>query len=172
MKRKVMSAFVLVPVAVLGVTLSLVRSSRAQTVDRLYGTWRLMSEVATVTATGEPRYIYGKMPHGFISYGRDGRMLALGVSSERPVPATVAKITDRERVDLFNTMFAYGGTFTFDGKDITHHVDVSYNEVWTGMNLLRHVRFEGDRLTLTTDPTPSPLDGKMVVATLIFEKVK
>jgi hypothetical protein len=68
-------------------------------------------------------------------------------------------------------MQAYTGTYEFDGKKVTHHVDISWNQMWTGTDLVRNVRLEGKRVILTTMPAPSPLDGKMNDATLTWEKV-
>src|SRR5713101_475355 len=111
--------------------------------DELYGTWRLMSFTRTVVATGETTDIFGKAPRGFINYGRDGRMIVLIVKDERPKPADLSKITDQERADLFKTMAAYGGTYTFDGTTITHHVDISWNQIWTGTDQLRNIKLDG-----------------------------
>ncbi len=69
-------------------------------------------------------------------------------------------------------MMAYAGTFTFDSKTVTHHVDISSNETWTGTDQVRNIRIEGGKLHITTNPQPGPIDGKLMVAELIWEKVK
>jgi len=69
-------------------------------------------------------------------------------------------------------MLAYGGTYKFDGKSMEHHIDISWNEWWTGTTVIRDVRKEGDKLIYTTRPAPFSGDGKMSVTTLIYEKVK
>jgi hypothetical protein len=115
--------------------------------------------------------MFGKAPQGYIIYGRDGRMMILYVADKRPQPKDLATMTDQERVDLFKTMQSYSGTYEFDGKKVTHHVDVSWNQMWTGTDLVRNVRVEGKRVILTTMPAPSPLDGKVNVAVLTWEKV-
>jgi hypothetical protein len=140
--------------------------------EQLYGTWRLVSFTTTVLATGETTDIFGKSPRGFINYGRDGRMLVLIVSDKRPKPADLVKMTDQEGVGLLKTMIAYGGTYTYDGKTVTHHVDISWNQNWTGTDVVREVKFDGNRLTLRTVPAPSPLDGKLLTAVLTWERVQ
>jgi len=140
--------------------------------EQMYGTWRLVSFKRTILATGETTDIFGKSPHGFINYGRDGRMLPLFVSDKRPKPTDLGKMTDQERVELFKTTIAYGGTYTYDGKTITHHVDVSWNENWTGTDLVREVKFDGTRLILSTVPAPSAIDGKLVTSVLTWERVQ
>jgi hypothetical protein len=138
----------------------------------VYGTWRLVSFTRTVLATGETTDIYGKSPRGFINYGPDGRMLVLIVSDKRPKPADLAKMTDQERVDLFKTTIAYGGTYSYDGKTVTHHVDISWNENWTGTDVVREVKFDGNKLMLSTRPAPASQDGKLITAVLTWERVR
>jgi hypothetical protein len=139
--------------------------------EKLWGTWRLVSFTRTVTATGATIEVFGKEPHGFITYGPDGRMMVLLVKSERTRPDDVEKMTDAQRAELFKTMIAYAGKYTFDGNAVTHHIDVSANQNWTGSHQVRYVKLEGNRLTLTTAPGPSSFDGTIGVGTLTFEKV-
>ena len=138
----------------------------------LYGTWTLVSYALRVVATGETTMPFGSAPRGFLSYSRDGRMSALIVKDERPRPVDMALATPEERVELFDTMVAYGGTFTFHGDHVIHHVDISWIEGWTGTDQVRHIRLEGDRLEITSDPRPSLIDGQVVVAELVWEKVR
>jgi len=142
-----------------------------QTKEQLVGTYRLVSYRRTVLATGGSEDLYGKSPQGYITYGREGRMMALFVKDERPKPSDFAKMTDQERASLFKTMTAYGGTYDFDGKTVTHHIDVSWNQIWTGTDVFRTVSFDGRRITLTTKPAPNPTDGKVGVSVLTWEKV-
>lgn len=111
--RKVLSLFV-------GLVLVLFVSVSALAADeQLYGTWRLVSFQRTIADTGEKKDLFGKSPQGLIIYGRDGRMLVLMVSDQRPKPPDLAKVTDQERIDLFKTMLAYGGTYNRREDDKT-----------------------------------------------------
>jgi lipocalin-like protein len=94
------------------------------------------------------------------------------VFSNRPKAESLEKMTDQQRADLFRTMIAYGGTYTFRGDSVEHHIDISWNELWTGTTVIRDIKREGDRLVYTTKPAPFPRDGKMSINTLVFEKVK
>jgi Lipocalin-like domain len=140
--------------------------------EDLYGTWRLVSYYQEIQATGEKIDIFGKAPIGFLSYSRDGRMSAILAKDRRPKPADLTKVTDAERVELFKTVIAYAGTFKFDGKTVTHYLDISWNETWTGTAQVRNVRLEGGKLYISTNPIPRPEDGKVVVGVLVWEKVK
>jgi len=139
--------------------------------EELYGTWRLVSNTREVLATGETTYAFGKSPHGFIHYGRDGRMMVLVVGDKRPKPKDLAKVTDQERVELFKTCLAYSGTYDYDGKTVTHHIDISWNETWTGTDGVREVKFEGNKLILTSRPAPDFIDGKVSRAVVTWEQV-
>jgi len=140
--------------------------------EELYGTWRLVSLTRQVVATGETSDLLGKAPQGFINYGPDGRMLVIIVAEKRPKPTVIEKMTDQERIELFKTMVAYGGTYKYDGKTVTHQIDISWNENWTGTPQVRNVKLEGRRLILTTNPAPNAVDGKVSISALTWERVQ
>jgi hypothetical protein len=146
--------------------------SPATAEEDLTGTYKLISSKRKIVETGEVLDTWGKNPKGFITYGKDGRMLALIVTDDRPRPESVDKITDQQRVQLFRTMTAYGGTYEFDGKTVQHHVDISWNEVWTGTTVVRELNREGDKLVYSSPAAPFSSDGRMSVVTLIWEKVQ
>jgi len=139
--------------------------------EQLYGTWKLLSFTRNVVATGESANIFGTAPMGFLSYGRDGRFSAIIVGDSRPKPADLSKLTDQERAELFKTLIAYAGTFTVDGTQVVHHVDVSWNENWTGTSQPRNVKLEGKRLTISVDPQKG-VDGKLITSVLVWTKVE
>jgi hypothetical protein len=114
----------------------------------LLGTWKLQSYVAT-TEAGETSTPYGEHPTGYLSYAADGRMSAIGTADGRTRPSGAA-ITDAERLLLYQTLFAYAGTYTVEDGTVTHHVDISWNQVWTGTEQVRFYRVTGDTLVLTS----------------------
>jgi hypothetical protein len=140
--------------------------------ETLDGTWKLVSSQRTNQATGATTDTLGPSPQGFIMYGKDGRMIVLITQADRPRADSIEKMTNQQRERLFSSMLAYAGTYEFDGKTIKHHIEISWNEVWSGSIQVRDVKKEGDRLIYTTRPAPSPVDGTMGFATLIWEKVK
>jgi hypothetical protein len=136
----------------------------------LAGTYQLMSSSTKHLDTGED--VSDEGAKGSIMYGADGRMLVLITYGDRPKAESSAKLTDDQRVALFRTMLAYGGTYEFDGKTMTHHVDICSDEIRCGATLVRDVTVDGDRLIYTTRPQPGPLDGKMIVITLVWQKLR
>jgi len=81
-------------------------------------------------------------------------------------------MTDQQRVDLFRTMVAYGGTYNFEGDKIQHQIDISWNEVWTDTTVIRDIKKDGDKLVYTTRPAPFSGDGEMSLVTVVWEKVQ
>ena len=139
--------------------------------DRLVGTWKLVLAVSEELATGEKANLYNGTPTGYITYGADGRMMTVIVDSGRKKPeADVA--TSSEAEALFRSLAAYAGTYTIMGNQVVHHVDVSWNQSWTGTDQVRNYKFDGERLTIATAPSPSPRTGKISVRTLVWEKVR
>ena len=140
--------------------------------EELAGTYKLISSTRKILDTGEVSNTWGKNPKGFITYGKDGRMLVLIVSDDRPKPESVEKMNDQQRIDLCRSMTAYGGTYTFDGKRVQHHIDISGNEVWTGTTVVREITKDGDKLVYSSPAAPFASDGKMSEVILVWEKVK
>jgi len=134
--------------------------------DEIYGTYKLISTSKKVVATGE--IVTLATEQGFITYGRDGRMMVVITRGVRPKAETFDKMTTQDRVALFDSMTAYAGTFKFDGKTLEHNVDIS----WTGTTQIREVTRDGERLSISTRPQPSPRDGWISITTLVWEKVK
>jgi Lipocalin-like domain len=138
--------------------------------NSILGTWKFQSFVREVTATGERQNEFGEKPSGYISYQPDGRMFAVLVGDNRPKPAGTVP-TDEEKAKLFGTLIAYSGTYTLDGDKVTHKIDVSWNQSWTGGDQVRFFKVEGNVLTITTAINKNPRDGREGRAIAIFTKM-
>ena len=138
--------------------------------DRLTGSWKLVSAMREEISSGEKTPFLGENPTGFLHYLPDGRMLALITRAGRKPPAgNVATAAEAE--GLIRSMIAYGSRYECLGDEVLHHCDLSWNEKFTGTVQRRRVTFDGDRLTLSPPPSVDPLDGKMSVRTLTWERV-
>jgi hypothetical protein len=136
--------------------------------NSLLGTWKMKSYVVTTDA-GERSTPYGENPTGYLSYSADGRMQAIGAADDRILPAGPAP-PDNERVALHNTMFAYAGTYSVAAGKVIHHVDISWNEVWTGTDQIRFFDVKGNTLTITAHFTDPVSDTETLYA-VEWEKV-
>jgi hypothetical protein len=137
--------------------------------NSIVGTWKFQSFVREVIATGERQSEFGERPSGYISYQPDGRMFAMLVGDNRAKPAGAVP-TDEEKVKLFGTLIAYSGTFVVEGDKITHKIDVSWNQTWTGGDQIRFYKVEGNTLTITTAINKNPRDGREGRAIAVFTK--
>ena len=135
----------------------------------LLGTWRMVSWVREVVATGERADVLGPDPVGYIAYHADGRMMALVVRNDRVAPRGPVP-TDEEKLALFDSMLAYAGSYTLDEEKVVHHVDASWNQAWTGTDLVRCYRLEGDTLSIQGAPAVDPHTGQVVVCLIEFRR--
>jgi hypothetical protein len=87
-------------------------------------------------------------------------MMTIFVSRDRHKPAGAA-LTPRESEELYKSLVSYTGTYTVQADKMVHHVDVSWNQAWTGTDQTRSYKFEGDRLILATTLSPDARDGKL-----------
>ena len=121
------------------------------------------------TSTGEKSTPYGEHPMGYLSYSADGRMQVIGAANGRIVPQDPA-LTDEEQVALHQTMFAYAGTYSVEAGKVTHHVDISWNEVWNGTDQVRFYEVNGNSLTITSRAI-DPASGAEAQYVVVWEKV-
>jgi Lipocalin-like domain len=89
--------------------------------------------------------------------------------SDRTRPLGLPPLDD-EKIALFNSMVAYSGTYTIQPDRVIHHVDMSWNETWSGTDQVRFCKIEGNILTFTSAPAKNPLGGSEVVHEVIFER--
>jgi hypothetical protein len=130
------------------------------------GTWKFISYLRT-DAQGRNVNVMGEHPEGYLIYTPEGRMMVIVVAENRK-PAE----TDEDRVALHKFMVAYSGRYSIDGEKVMHHVDVSWNQAWTGTTLVRFFECEGDKLIIRTAPTKYGPDETEQISTLTLQCVK
>jgi hypothetical protein len=134
------------------------------------GTWKMQTYTREVVATGARSNAFGEHPDGYISYAPDGRMYAIFGPGERITPAG-AQPTEREAAELQRTIVSYAGTYTLEGPGkVVHHVDISWNQTFTGTEPVRFFKLDGDILTITTPPFGKGADESRYI--LVWKKVK
>jgi hypothetical protein len=137
---------------------------------RLIGTWTLVSAVREEIPSGAIDTMFGETPRGYINYSPDGRMIALITRSDRAAPAS-GRPTPSEAEALYRSMLSYAGSYSIAGEVVTHHVDLSWNQSFNGGEQKRHFRFEGDRLILSTPESLDPIDRKLSVRRMTWQRV-
>jgi hypothetical protein len=138
------------------------------TPDLILGSWRMTSWVIRDVATGERQDALGRDPRGIVVYTPE-RVTFLIVRSDRARPPQLPPSQD-EKVALFDSMFAYSGRYTVEPDRIVHHVDLSWNEAWSGTDQVRYCRVDGDTLTYTSAPAQSPFDRREIVHEVTYQR--
>ncbi len=135
----------------------------------LVGTWKfIISELRS--EDGQVVYPDGMHPHGYLTYTDKGYFSVANMHETRPRHATddLHLGTDEEKLAAYNTFFCCCGKYdAYEGK-VVHHIEVCLFPNWIGIDQERFIKFEGNRLLLSTPPLP--IDGKMQTAHLIFER--
>ncbi|MGF6778470.1 hypothetical protein P3T21_003689 [Paraburkholderia sp. GAS334] len=111
----------------------------------------------------------GPNPFGYINYSADGRVMVFVLRSGRLRPAS-NPLNNEEKIALFDSMFAYIGTYVVESDRVIHTLDGSWNELWTGKRQVRFLAFRGDRLIYTTPETIDPIDGKLCTYEVTFSR--
>jgi len=137
--------------------------------SRIVGTWKMLSWKRILGGSSEQTDALGPNPFGYINYSPDGRLMVFVLKNGRPKPKTSPPAPE-EKIALFDTLFAYVGTYSVEQGRVIHHLDGSWNESWTGTTQTRLVSFEDDRLIYTTPETIDPMDGKPCVYRVEFER--
>jgi Lipocalin-like domain len=138
--------------------------------NSLVGAWTLKSTLRELVATGEKAPLFGEHPSGTLIYTAEGRVSAIMVADSRKAPAGSAA-TDAETVALYRSMVAYAGRYTVEADRVIHHIEISWNQRWTGTDIVRFYKLEGNRLTLKTAAAPNAAEGQMSASTLVWERL-
>jgi hypothetical protein len=135
------------------------------------GNWTLLSMETQDLTTGEKHNLLGVHPSGTLSYGSDCRMSAILVKESRKGPdASVA--TDPESVELYRGLMAYAGSYTVDGYQITDHIEVSWNQAWTGSTQVSQFNIDGNTLFVRTGPSKNPFTGTQSSTAFIWVRAE
>ncbi len=123
--------------------------------DGLLGTWRLATHCIE-DGSGARREPFGAQPGGLLVVGSDGYLSVLITAD----PAAAAE----------TPFLGYAGRYRLEEDRLITAVEVAWVPAWVGSEQVRGVRLDGDRLELTTVPTPMPGTGATVVATLVWAR--
>lgn len=138
---------------------------------KIVGTWRMLSWKRRLVPSGEESDALGPNPFGYINYAPDGRLMVFVLKSGRPRPKGSTP-TAEEKIALFDSLFAYVGSYTVEKDKVVHKLDGSWNELWTGTTQTRLLSFESDRLVYLTPETVDPMDGRLCTYRVEFEKAQ
>jgi len=136
------------------------------------GVWKVVDYTATDPASGAVEHPFGTNPIGSATYTAKGQMSVFVAGSHRvPSTGTGAKRAE-ERAALFDSMYAYTGTYTVKGNMVTIHVESAWQPDWIGTDKTRAIKVDHDILTITTAPMTSPVNGKTYISVTSFKRVE
>ena len=110
--------------------------------EQMVGTWKLVSRVVKhADGSSNPDPYYGpKYPIGYIMYDRTGHMAVQFMGLDRP----------KNNSSL--AYEAYFGTYTVNDQTkpptVTHHMEGNLKPASVGMDVVRDLLIDGDKLTL------------------------
>ena len=140
--------------------------------DKLLGTWKLVSAMSTDASGAQLDPPYGSNPAGFLTYSEDGRVTALiSYTGRKPlsVGAKGAALLE-EQAEAFNTFLAYAGRYRLNGDKVIHSIEISSIQNYVNKELVRSVKFQGNRIVLLTPPTM--VNGKIQTIELVWEHLE
>jgi hypothetical protein len=154
-------------------SLLLVAAQRSQADDnaaeKLLGVWKLTASKVQIIGDKSPATdTFGPNPKGYLIFTREGRVAAVLSASGRKPPTD-----DTDNIALMKTLAAYTGKYVVDGDKYITQVDVSWNEIYSQQEQVRHFRIEGDKLTVITPEQRSAFfPDQSVVGWSTFERVR
>jgi Lipocalin-like domain len=137
----------------------------------IIGTWKLTSFARKELATGKTARTYGDHPQGYAHYTKGGHFLIFAVAQDRKKNENIFA-TDAERVELFKTMFAWGGTYRTEGNNVIYNVEIAWVQSWVGTTRTYQVEIAGNKLTVATPPFKSPSDGQDIMVVTTYERAE
>jgi quercetin dioxygenase-like cupin family protein len=145
-------------------------TAAAQGMD-VVGSWKLVSVTGTAPDGKTNAAPFGVNPTGELHYTADGRVMLMVSYGGRPQLSVADRVTApvAERAAAFATHFDYAGSYVIADGKVTHHIEVSSIQNWVGTDLVRVVKVEGRRLTLTTPPLPG--SGGGASNELVWERI-
>jgi Lipocalin-like domain len=138
----------------------------------IVGVWKMTGWIRKETTTGKMVKTYGERPAGIVIYTKGGHFVTFVAGQDRKAPAK-ADPSDAERIELFKTMYGFGGTYKVDGNKLLTHLDTSWNQSWTGTDRPpTMIEIKDKQMTTTSSPFKSVLDGQEIVVTVAWERAE
>ncbi len=119
---------------------------------------------------------WGGKAAGLLTYTEDGRMWAALMATDRPdVPTrTLSAAPPAMQATAAAGFIIYAGSYSIDGGDVIHHVEISLLPNWVGTSERRHIDWiqtdNGLDLELTTPPTDTD-GGRVFVQWLQWTRI-
>jgi lipocalin-like protein len=145
-------------------------TSAQDTASQIVGVWKLQKFDRCIVG-GECAPTYGEKPTGYIVYTKSGLFMSQGYHTSRVLSKTPDP-TDPERIELFKSMFAWGGRYKVDGNKVTVSVELAWIEGWKGQSRTQMATLDGKLLVIESSPFKSPIDGSLIFTKVTLDRVE
>ena len=137
--------------------------------NRIVGAWKLISYEGHTD--DEIFYPLGKDAFGYIMYTQDGYMSVTMCSLNRDSFSSedLTGGTSAEKLQAASTYISYCGRYQVLVDRVIHKIEAALFPNRVGTEQVRYTEFEGDILTLSTDPML--MAGKMRSGKIVWERV-
>lgn len=137
------------------------------------GVWKVVDYTTTDPVTGEVRRPFGPDPIGSAIYTAKGRMNIFVTGSHRtPATAILDPALSEQRAALFDRLYAYTGTYTVKGDQVSIHIESAWIPDWVGTDKTRTLKLDHNTLSIVTPPMKSPVDGRTYISTTTFSRLE
>jgi hypothetical protein len=136
----------------------------------LIGTWKLKS-FETRTSDGSVFYPWGRETVGYVICSPEGyvSVAVMGADRKRFSSQDMKGGSLEERASAVDSYISYSGPCEIEKDRFRVEVEISLFPNWVGGYQERYYRIDGK--TLSVSSTPTLVDGKEMVAYLVFERV-
>ena len=112
----------------------------------LTGTWRLERWEIVYADGRPPECPLGEDAEGFLIYTADG-FVSASLARSRRIPLAHDDVD--AKAGAFDAYFGYAGRYTVRDGTVIHRIAIAPNPALTGVETLRNVHLDGNRLTLS-----------------------
>ena len=146
-----------------------VQPSFADNHGQIIGVWKMVSFEWEIKDSGDRVFPWGMTPTGYLIYTPEGRMMTITTKESREPP-----VTTQDRANLFNSMSASTGMYNLEEDKLVIKIDNAWDPALIGTERISFIKFDGDRLQVTSDwmPAGAGSTGSMGRSIITWERVK
>jgi len=115
---------------------------------QVMGRWRILEWVQRFD-DGRIQYPLGQNVQGFIQYDEDRMFCFLASGERKPLSGGQWTSSEPEKAAAYGSCLSYSGTYTIEGEELLHRVDLSLYPNWVGTTQRRRGALEDGKLRLT-----------------------
>ena len=135
----------------------------------LVGAWHITGFFRTEEGSKKITYPVGEHPIGYMIFTPGGHMAVMVTASNRKMPKVPYSLTDRGTV-MLDIAAAYVGPYKLKGDQLTVHETTTLRPDNVGLDSLRTIKIEGNKLTVINAPATNSLNGAVASATMTGER--